>query len=205
MLFTAEDGVRFGGSGYSATPEVPDFSIHGGMISRGMRVVHTVDYAEEGGGGRVLSFFGKKKRVSYDSMSMDRDPTTDHQSSRHDIWHAGAVACTNIAADSFVPPEGELFGIPGSVVTFSGLYPVSHVNKRSLSPIPKPLYPSPKHSLPWGGVGNWSTDVQHALFPARSRPCFLFPMPGSDENAFIEGAPDFIVPFKGFIHSLFVS
>ena len=56
MPFTAEEEVvRFEGSNYSAMPEVLDFSIHEGIISRGMKVVHHVDYAEEGGEGRVLS------------------------------------------------------------------------------------------------------------------------------------------------------
>ena len=56
MPFTAEEEVvRFEGSNYSVMPEVLDFSIHEGIISRGTKVVHTVDYAEEGGEGRVLS------------------------------------------------------------------------------------------------------------------------------------------------------
>ena len=56
MPFTAEEEVvRFEGSNYSAMPEVLDFSIHEGIISRGMKVVHHVGYAEEDGEGRVLS------------------------------------------------------------------------------------------------------------------------------------------------------
>ena len=56
MSFTAEEEVvRFEGSSYSAMPEVLDFSIHEGIISRGTKVVHTVDYAEEDGERRVLS------------------------------------------------------------------------------------------------------------------------------------------------------